>query len=293
LQTKDDANRQVQVLPRFRYHKPAILEEAVGLLEDFGPNGRILAGGTDLLVGLGDGTISAAHVIDIKGITELSDISYADGTLTIGACVTVNRLLEFGGLPKACGALRAAAARLATHQIRNRATVVGNVCNASPACDMGPPLLVLDAYLRSASSRGERTIPLRDFFRGVKCTCCEPTEIVTGVVVPAGKDTVSVFSKRKRIRGHDLSLVNGAAACENGTGVRIALGAVAPTPVLIEGLERWGLSERHKMVRHAVASISPIDDVRSSSSYRLAMAERIVDDMLRFLSHSGAGEGNT
>ncbi len=280
------------MLPRFRYHKPATLDEAVGLLEDFGPEARILAGGTDLLVGLGDGTISAGHVIDIKGIPDLSEIGYEGGTLMIGACVTVNRLLEFRGLPQACRALREAAAGLATHQIRNRATVVGNVCNASPACDMGPPLLVLDASLRTVSAKGERTIPLKDFFRGVKSTCCDPTEIVTEIVVPAGKETVSVFGKRKRIRGHDLSLVNGAAACENGTGVRIALGAVAPTPLVIEGLEGWGLSERRKMARHAVASISPIDDVRSSSSYRRAMAERIVRTLLDRLAAGGAGEGN-
>jgi carbon-monoxide dehydrogenase medium subunit len=242
---------------------------------------------------LGDGTITAGHVIDIKGIPDLSEICYADGTLTLGACVTVNRLLEFGGLPGRCRALHAAAGRLATHQIRNRATVAGNICNASPACDMGPPLLVLDASLRTVSARGERSIPLKDFFQGVKTTCCEPTEFVTEIVVPVSEDTVSVFSKRKRIRGHDLSLVNGAAACENGTGVRVALGAVAQTPVLIEGLERWGLSERREMIRHATGSISPIDDVRSSRSYRLAMAEMIVDEMLRSLSNPGPGDVNS
>jgi CO/xanthine dehydrogenase FAD-binding subunit len=280
------------VLPRFRYHKPATLDEAIGLLTDFGPDARILAGGTDLLVGLGDATISASHIIDIKGIPGLSQIDCENGTLSIGACVSVNRLLRFEGLPRQCRALRGAASRLATHQIRNRATVVGNICNASPACDMGPPLLVLDASLRTVSARGERTIPLKEFFRGVKTTCCESTEIVTEVVVPVSEATVSVFGKRTRIRGHDLSLVNGAAACEGGTGVRIALGGVAPTPVLVEGLERWGLSDGPKIVRHALASISPIDDVRSSKSYRLAMAEMIVDGFVRFLSVSGEGDVN-
>ena len=280
------------MLPRFRYHKPATLDEAVGLLGDFGPEASLLAGGTDLLVGLGDGTMSAGHLIDIKGIPELSEIGYDNGTLSIGACVTVNRLLRFTGLPTRCRAIHGAAWRLATHQIRNRATVVGNICNASPACDMGPPLLVLDASLRTVSARGERTIPLKGFFRGVKSTCCEPAEIVTEIVVPVSEDTVSGFGKRTRIRGHDLSLVNGAAACENGSGVRIALGGVAPTPLLIEGLERWGLSDRRKMVKRAVDSISPIDDVRSSKSYRLAMAEKIVDGLLRFLSASGEGDPN-
>ncbi len=277
------------MFPGFRYHKPATLDEAIGLLTEFGREAHVLAGGTDLLVGLGDGTISAGHVIDIKGIPGLSKISYDNGELSIGACVTVNRLLEFDGLPPACRALHEAAARLATHQIRNRATVAGNVCNASPACDMGPPLLVLDASVKTVSAVGERTIAVKDFFKGVKTTCCGPAEIVTEIVVPAGRETVSVFGKRTRIRGHDLSLVNGAAACEGGAGVRIALGAVAPTPILIKGLERWGLSDRLEMARHAVRAISPIGDVRSSSSYRSAMADMIVETLLARLA---AGGGN-
>lgn len=278
------------MLPRFLYHRPATLDEAIGLLKDLGSEARILAGGTDLLVGLGDGTISAGHVIDIKSIPGFSDVSLTDGTLSIGACATVNRFLEFDRLPPACRALRDAATRLATHQIRNRATVVGNICNASPACDMGPPLLVLDAALRTVSAMGERTIPVKRFFRGVKATCCGPAEIVTEIRVPAGEETISAFSKQMRIKGHDLSLVNGAAACESGTGLRIALGAVAPTPVLFEDVNRWGLEERRKIIRHVVKSIRPIDDVRSSSSYRLAMAELIVETLLDRLSTGGEGE---
>jgi CO/xanthine dehydrogenase FAD-binding subunit len=283
LQLKHDLDRRITVLPKFHYHRPATLDEAISLLEDLGPRARVMAGGTDLLVGLGDGSREADHVVDIKAIRELSGISVADGLVTVGACVTVNQLLEFEGLPTACRALHEAAARLATYQVRNRATVVGNICNASPACDMGPPLLVLDAEVLAVSPRGERTIPLADFFRGVKRTCCRPSEIVTEIRVPAGDDTVSVFHKRTRIRGHDLSLVNGAAACERGTGLRMAIGAVAPTPVLVGGLGRWGLDESREIARHVLASISPIDDVRSSSAYRLAMAEFIAGDLLRRL----------
>jgi CO/xanthine dehydrogenase FAD-binding subunit len=281
------------VLPKFQYHRPATLDEAVGLLEELGPQARIMAGGTDLLVGLGDGTVSAGHILDIKGIQGLSGIVYEDGMLRIGAGVTVNDLLESKGLPSACGALLEAAARLATHQIRNRATVVGNICNASPACDMGPPLLVLDASLRTVSAKGPRTIPVRDFFKGVKATCCAPNEIVTEIMVPISPRTKSVFGKRTRIRGHDLSLVNGAAACEDGAGIRVALGAVAPTPVLIDGLSRWGLSEKREIAHRAVRSISPVDDVRGSSSYRLAMADFIVRALLDRLARDGSREGDT
>jgi carbon-monoxide dehydrogenase medium subunit len=155
---------------------------------------------------------------------------------------------------------------------------------------MGPPLLVLDAALSTVSALGERTIPVKRFFRGVKANCCGPAEIVTEIRVPAGRETVSVFSKRTRIRGHDLSLVNGAAACENGAGLRIALGAVGPTPILVESVNRWGLGERKKIIREVMKSVSPIDDVRSSRSYRRAMARFTVGALLDGLL-AGGGEG--
>ena len=275
------------MLPRFRYHRPATLDAAVSLLHDLGPEARVLGGGTDLLVGLGDGSQSAGHLVDIKGIAELSRMAVEGDRLVVGAGVSVNRLLEFRELPRPLGALREAAGRLATHQIRNRATVVGNICNASPACDMGPPLLVLGAEVTTVSPAGERRIAVGDFFRGVKATCCAPAEIVTAISIPTGEHSVSVFHKRTRIRGHDLSLVNGAAARGKAGGLRIALGAVAPTPVLLSDFDGLGLDRKAKIVEHVIASISPIDDVRSSRTYRLAMAGFAVAELLTRLEDIG------
>jgi CO/xanthine dehydrogenase FAD-binding subunit len=277
------------VLPKFRHFKPDTLEEALGLLESHGSEACIIAGGTDLLVGLDDGTVSAGYLIDLKGIPELSEITSSSDGLRIGACVTINQLLESDCLATGYRALRQAASRLATYQIRNRATLGGNLCNASPACDMGPPLLVFDARLRMVSSRGERTIPLRDFFQGVKETCCEPCEIVTEVIVPESEGTTSAFAKRTRIRGHDLALVNGAAACENGSGLRLALGAVAETPLLIGGLGGAEPGDKQRVMDIVLRAVSPIDDVRSSGEYRTAMVGHVVESLLDRLTETETG----
>ena len=267
------------MLPRFRYLQPATLGEILDLLDDYGDQARLLAGGTDLLVGLENGSASASHLIDIKAVQELQRIGVEGDMLRMGACVTVNRLLEFDKLPPECDALHTAASRLATYQIRNRATVGGNLCNASPACDMGPPLLVLDAKVRAVSKQGERLIPLKEFFQGVKVTCCGPREVITEVLVPIAGGTVSAFMKRTRIKGHDLSLVNAAAAY-NGRTLRVAIGAVASTPILMENPGDTGVSDRQSITKAVLDSVSPIDDVRSSKIYRTAMVEFIVDALL-------------
>jgi carbon-monoxide dehydrogenase medium subunit len=276
------------MLPRFRYLKPATLGETLDLLDEHGPQARLLAGGTDLLVGLGDGSSSASHLIDIKALRKLQGIGVEGGTLRLGACVTVNRLLEFDRLPRECDALRSAASRLATYQIRNRATVGGNLCNASPACDMGPPLLVLDAKLRAVSRQGERLIPLKEFFEGVKVTCCGPCEVITEVLVPIAGGAVTAFMKRTRIKGHDLSLVNAAGAY-NGETLRIAVGAVAQTPILVEIPGDTNLSDRYGITKTVLDSVSPIDDVRSSKTYRTAMVEFVVEALLDRIEASYGG----
>ncbi len=253
----------------------------MALLKRHGRDAGILAGGTDLLIGMQDGTACVRHLIDIKPIPGLGELSVSDsGDLAIGACATINRLLE-EGVPPGMEALAQAADVLATYQIRNRATVGGNVCNASPACDLGPPLLVLDAEVRAVSPNGERTIPLKDFFTGVKCTCCGPDEIVTHIMIPASPGPrVSSFRKRQRLKGHDLAMVNAAAAYSREAGLKVALGAVAETPILIGGLDGAGLDDRAKVLDTVANSISPIDDVRGSRTYRLKMAEFLVGEVL-------------
>jgi CO/xanthine dehydrogenase FAD-binding subunit len=277
------------MLPRFQYHRPETIEEALVLLEENSPDARILAGGTDILISMKEGICAPRHVVDVKAIPDLRRIEAAgDGSLTIGPCVTVNELLEFGGLPAGMAAMHDAASVLATYQLRNRATVGGNIINASPACDLGPPLLVLGATVSAVSPSGERTVALRDFFTSVKQTCLTQCEVVTSINVPPPADVVSAFVKRQRIKGHDLATVNVAAAAGGGGGLRLGLGAVAARPLLLDGLGGAGGADvedlRDAAVRAALDAISPIDDVRASAAYRRDMVELLVGKVLRLLS---------
>jgi carbon-monoxide dehydrogenase medium subunit len=134
---------------------------------------------------------------------------------------------------------------------------------------------------------------LKDFFSGVKCTCCGEDEIVTHILVPAsGDERVSAFRKRQRLKGHDLAVVNAAASYSKSDGLKLALGAVAETPLLINGLEGTGPDDRIKVLETVMNTISPISDVRGSREYRLKMAEFLVgellDDLSRKIKQSGA-----
>jgi CO/xanthine dehydrogenase FAD-binding subunit len=276
------------MLPKFHYHRAETIEEALCLLEDNSLDARILAGGTDLLIGMKEGTCAPRHVIDVKAIPELGRIELAgDGSLSIGACVTVNGLLEFENLPAGMAALHDAASVLATYQVRNRATVGGNISNASPACDLGPPLLVLGAEVSAVSPSGQRTVALSEFFTSVKETCLGRDELITTITVPPPGDGVSAFVKRQRIRGHDLATVNVAAAVGGGRGLRLGLGAVAPKPLLLDApggsAGRKIKDLRGGAVRAAMEAIAPIDDIRAGAFYRCQMIELLVGRALDML----------
>lgn len=277
------------MLPRFHYHRAETIEVALCLLEDHAPDARVLSGGTDLFVGMKEGTCVPGHVIDVKAIPDLVGIELAgDGSLSIGACVTVNGLLEFDKLPGGMAGLNDAASVLATYQLRNRATVGGNICNASPACDLGPPLLVLGAEVSVVSRAGRRTVALSEFFTSVKETCLARDELITRITVPPPGDTVSAFVKRQRIRGHDLATVNVAAAMGGGRGLRLALGAVASKPLLVDvpgAAAGVGIEDlRDAAATAALDAIAPIDDVRAGARYRCLMIELLVSRALGLLA---------
>ena len=283
------------MLPSFCYHRAQSIDEALKLVKEYSPDARILAGGTDLLITMKEGRCAPAHLIDVKTIPELRKMEFdADGSLSIGACVTVNELLEYEDLPAGMAALRDAASVLATYQLRNRATVGGNITNASPACDLGPPLLVLGAAVHAVSPSGERTIALDEFFTSVKETCLAGDEVITGITVGPAGDTVSAFVKRQRIRGHDLATVNVAAAIGGGSGLRLGLGAVAERPLLLSGLGEASGPDlgdlRGRAVQAALDAISPIDDVRSGALYRCRMIELLVGKALDLLEARMGGE---
>ena len=239
----------------------------------------VLSGGTDLLADVRAGR-DAGLVVDIKRIPGLSDITWEpDGTLILGACVLVQRVADDPRIRQTFPALADAAEHLGSYQVRNRATIAGNLGNASPCADNAPPLLVLNARVRVASPAGLREVPLDGFIRNVKKTALERGEIITALVVPPPEPGLrTAFLKIKRVRGHDMALVNAAGALVPSTReIRLAIGSAACTPVLVHGLEgacpegAAADAVGARLAEIAQRSLSPINDVRASAEYRRDM----------------------
>jgi carbon-monoxide dehydrogenase medium subunit len=270
-------------LPKFEYLKPKTAQEAANLLAEHGEDAKMFAGGTDLLVLMRDRIIRPRYLIDIKGIGELRELSYdAERGLSIGAAVTLNEVIESNEVRERFGTLWSAANSLADSTIRNRATLVGNICNASPASDTAPALLVLDAEVEAVSKDRERIIPIREFSTGVKRTSLKPGEFVKAVRIPNPPEGArGDYLKWGRSRGEDLAVV-GVAALVGNSGrklMRIALSSVAPTPVRVSEAEKipeeGGSTDEQidRAVKAVLKKISPISDVRGGKEYRIHMAE--------------------
>lgn len=264
----------------FSYHAPRSLDEALGLLSEFGDDARVLSGGTDLLVNIRAGLSRPKHVVDIKRIPELADLSYDPRNgLHIGACVTVNRMLDYRPVEQEYPILMRAGGELATHALRNRATPVGNIVTASPCGDMSSPLLCLDGAVRIVSKSGSRSVPIRDFITGVKATVIQPDELVTAITVPntyAG--ATGGYRKLKRIKGHDLAVVAVAMIRHNRT-IRVGISSAAPTPVLLPDFPVDATVE--EVQKSAAESISPIDDVRCTREYRAFMVGIYIERLMK------------
>ncbi|MBI2893875.1 MAG: xanthine dehydrogenase family protein subunit M [Deltaproteobacteria bacterium] len=275
-------------LPRFRYVAPESLEAACELLAEHGDRARVMAGGTDLLLRMKRLPRAGAPevVIGLRGVPGLDTIRIDDGGLSIGALTLLASVAGSTDVNRLCPALASAARSTATVQIRNMGTVVGNLCNASPAADTATPLLVYGASVLLVRPGGERrTVPLEDFFLGPGRTALGPGEIVAEVRVPppcgrAGSD-YQRLSQRSRV---DIAAVCvSTLVCLDRDGsaarVRIALGAVAPVPLRAKSAERVleGRPPTAELVAQAAAAAArearPISDVRSSGEYRRRMVE--------------------
>jgi len=281
-------------LPKFDYLMPRTTEELSAALAEHGADAKLLAGGTDLLVLMRDRLVRPKYVIDVKEIKDLRELSWDERRgLTIGAAVTLNELMASEVVRERFGALWKAAGTIADPTIRNRATLVGNICNASPAADTAPALLVLDAEVEIVSAKGRRVTPIREFFRGVKRTSLERGEFVNAVQIPNPPDGArGDYLKWGRTRGEDLAVVGVAALVANSWEkiMRIALSSVAPTPLRIfevEKIPREGGSAAEqisKAVSIVREKISPITDVRGGKEYRIHMAgvltKRILEGLL-------------
>jgi CO/xanthine dehydrogenase FAD-binding subunit len=264
----------------FRYERPASLERAVELLAEHGPAARILAGGTDLIIRLRDGTLRPDLVVDIKRIPDLAaQIAERDGRLSISAGTTMTDIAADPRVRRHFRALAEAAAVVGSVQIRNRATLAGNICNASPAADTAPALLIYDAEVVAVGPDGERRIPIDAFFVRSGVTTLRPGELVAAVELPLPAEPAgSVHLRRTRRRGHDLASVTLACLVTADRRLRLAYGSVGPRPVLVT--EESGVlldpaaSEATRLAvlerLFAAASPSPTS-MRASPEYRLAM----------------------
>lgn len=264
----------------FAYARPATVAEAVALLEEHGPDARVLAGGTDLIIRLRDRSARPALVVDVKRIAELDPaIRVADGYLRIGATTVMTDIVADERVGRLFPALVEAAAVVGSVQIRNRATLAGNLCNASPAADTAPALLVHGASIVAAGPSGTRRIPLTEFFVRSGETTLARGELVTAIELPLpARPTGSAHVRRTRRRGHDLASVTLAVAIDDSGLTRLAYGSVGPRPVLV--VDEAGVladptagdDTRTAALERLLAAASPSPrSMRASPEYRLAM----------------------
>jgi len=286
------------VLSRFDYFRPQVLEDALTFLQE-NTNTKILAGGTDLMVMLRRNAVMAEHILDIKSIPETKRLEYTLGRgLYIGASITVNEVAQADFIQQKYIALVQGANSLASYQLRNRATLAGNICNASPGADLAAPLLVYEAIVHIASSRGTRQVACEEFFTGVKKTVLQEDEMVIGISLPDVADTgdCSIFLKQARIKGHDLGIAAVAIRRTPDNGYRIAMTAVAPTPIRLKALETMLTAQpltaelAGQAGSEAGKLINPISDVRASAQYRLHISGILVKRALTELLVMGRNE---
>jgi carbon-monoxide dehydrogenase medium subunit len=264
----------------FTYARPTTIPEAVALLDLDGAGGRALAGGTDLIIRLRDGTLRPQVVVDLKRIPELrSSIRLVDDRVSISAGTVMTDLLGDPLVRQHFPALVEAAGFVGAVQIRNRATLAGNICNASPAADTAPPLLAYGADVVTVGPEGTRRIALDDFFVRSGVTTLQRGEIVVAIELPVPSERAgAAFARRTRRRGHDLASVTMCCLITSGGVTRVAFGSVGPRPFLAVD-ESGVLANPHtaRDVRAAAlervfAPASPSSlSMRAGPEYRLAM----------------------
>lgn len=288
----------------FEYCEPSTIADALTLLQRHGTRARVLAGGTDLLIALKERVDCPEYIVALRGIPGLAGFDDDPTTgLHIGPMVTM-RTLETSAVIRARYPVLAGAARtVASMQIRNLATVGGNICRASPSADMAPPLIALGAQALIAGPLSERSVPLEQFFIGPGRTVLEQDELLVGLRVPASPPASgAAYVKHGRRAAVDLALVGVAAMVILSEGrfrdVRIVLGAVAPTPLRAASAEALlrGREPHESLLaeagRAAAADSRPISDVRASAEYRREMVEvltrRALDEAMAQVQAEGA-----
>mgnify|MGYP001157742928 CR=1 FL=1 len=279
-------------LPEFDYVKPATLAEASRFLAEHAGEARAFMGGTDTFVRLRDGAWKAKYLVDVKHLEGMQALAFDPAAgLTIGAAVNLNRISAAPEVRLHYPVLAEAAGTVASYQLRTRATLAGNACNASPAGDTLGACLVLGAEVSVYGSAGVRRLALKDFFRGPGKTALQAGDVVTALrfpLPPAGY--AAKYLKLGRNAIGDLAIVGVAAlgypdaAAASGLRFRVALASVAPTPLLVElaALSAAPVDETAlaAAAEAAAAASAPIDDVRGSAEYRRLMVRNLARQAL-------------
>jgi carbon-monoxide dehydrogenase medium subunit len=268
----------------FEIYRPTSIREALQIRQTKGAGGYFQAGGTDLVIAVKEKGLVPKYVVDLKKISPLRVIrEESDGSLRIGALVTMRELETSTLIRNRYPFLAQSAAEVGSVQIRNRATVGGNVANATPSADVAPALLVLDAEARISGLHGERSVPLAEFFLGPGKTVMTQSELLTEIAIPATHGVRGEYIKFSPREMMDLAYVGVAVALvfesndKTCSRARIALGAVSPTPIRARKAEailhnRVLTEELAELAgNEAATECSPISDVRSSAEYRREM----------------------
>ena len=275
-----------RALPNLVYHHPTDLKEALSVLNELPGEFRVIAGCTDVIPAIRRGVWSfdqGLNVVDIKGIRTLHSITKDGDTIRIGAATRLSDIEHSSLIREHAPILADTVREMASLQVRNSGTIGGNLCSASPAADTAPPLLVLDANVRVEGINKEELVPLTRFFVGPGETTLGPREILTEIQFPVMKnDERSWRIKLGRRDAFTLSIISVATWVKIKEGyfdaVRIALGAVAPTPMRATEAEKYLVGKEanedviDEAVRIVAGEVRPISDVRASAEYRKDMA---------------------
>jgi carbon-monoxide dehydrogenase medium subunit len=273
----------------FDYFCPKNLEETSELLIKYGKEAKLMAGGTDLLVRMKDEEVSPRYVIDLKRIHDLNNIEYDGDHVKIGALTTIHEVEISPLIRKDFEILAEAASVLGSFQIRNKGTIGGNLCNASPSADLASPLIALDGRVKIFGKNGDRVEKLENFFVGPGITILNSDEILIEIQISVPPpNTFGTYLKFSPRRAMDLAVVGVAmlitlnpsnSVC---TKARIVLGAVAPTPLRAKKAER--ILEGNQIEKNLINQVanlateesSPISDIRGSAWYRKEIIEVLV-----------------
>src|SRR5215470_7615022 len=259
---------------------PRTVEECIRALAERGPDVKVVAGGTDLIPQMKSGMLKTACVVDLSGVGPLRQMAVANGSgLRIGAAVTARALERDERVQKTYPAIAESGALVGSVQVRNLATLGGNLCNAAPSADMAPPLVALDAEAVITGPKGERRVPIAAFFTGVRRTVLAPDEVLVELAVPnPGAHSGGNYLRHTPRRELDIAVVGVASqlTLANGrcTKARIALAAVAPVPLRATAAEQAleGQTVTPDLIKRAadlaVEAARPISDQRGSADYR-------------------------